>query len=78
MSARACQAPQARRLTAPTARQQARALRTSRAHAGFDDGWPDAEIGAGLAAGAEIGDATEQLRLVMQRYRSLFNQICRP
>lgn len=29
-------------------------------------------------AGIGVTDATEHLRLVMQRYRSLFNQICRP
>ena len=40
-------------------------------------GWPDAGESPGQADGAAV-DTTEHLRLVMQRYRALFNQICRP
>jgi hypothetical protein len=40
-------------------------------------GWPDAGGSPGQADGAAV-DTTEHLRLVMQRYRALFNQICRP
>jgi hypothetical protein len=40
-------------------------------------GVPPADGNAG-PAGGPIPDSTERLRLVMQQYRALFNQICRP
>jgi len=49
----------------------------ARERAGESDGAPPAD-GSGESAGGPVPDSTEQLRLVMQRYRALFNQICRP
>ena len=42
---------------------------------GAADGSPDGQSPAAMAAG--VPD-TEQLRLMMQRYRALFNQLCQP
>lgn len=42
------------------------------------DGKPDAGASDGPAAAVAVTDVTEHLRLVMLRYRTLFDQICRP
>jgi hypothetical protein len=39
--------------------------------------WEDGPAGDAAPAGSGAAD-TEQLRQMMQRYRALFNQLCRP
>jgi hypothetical protein len=63
-------------------RQRQRELRQMWDGAGSTDGVrprTGGEPTAGRkAAGQGVADSTEQLRLLVQRYRALFNQICRP
>ena len=58
-------------------RQRQRQLRTAWER-GTADGSPAAADGRTPTAMAPGVPDTEQLRLMMQRYRALFNELCRP